>query len=91
VERDPALTKVATLGIFQASSGNILLTGIAHHPCFGQREQSMGEDTSTSWKVLFARRSVLQHKKLSNKMCIIWFGKHLTFYLPLRDIFFCNE
>jgi hypothetical protein len=93
VPHDPALTNVASLGIFQAASGtwscsykhgkignfpgcfcnmilllqtwqhlessrvsgNILLTGIAHRPFFGQREQSVGEDTSTSWKVLFAK------------------------------------
>ena len=36
-------------------------------------------------KSCLRRRSVLKHKNLLNK---IWFGKHFTFYLPLREFFF---
>jgi hypothetical protein len=78
---------VLLLQTWLAASGNILVTGIARRPCFGQKEQSEGEVTSTSWKVLFAKTFCAEAQEIVKQNMQIWFGKQFTFYLPLRNIF----
>jgi hypothetical protein len=76
---------MAKFRIFQAASGNILFTRIAHQPCFGQREQSEGEVTTSSWKVLFAKTFSLEAQEFV-KQNLVW----QTFYIlfAIKGIFF---